>query len=81
MKFPSLDWNKIKTFSISERPNKVAVQDFAKPHSAGATLEGFLNNLPNFLAAADFKQIVEAMAALVFCDHALRQCALDALPR
>ena len=65
MKFPSLDWNKIKTFSISERPNKVAVQDFAKPHSAGATLEGFLNNLPNFLAAADFKQIVEAMAAAV----------------
>ncbi|MEI6351968.1 MAG: hypothetical protein WCP06_12785 [Verrucomicrobiota bacterium] len=65
MKFPALDWSKIKTYSISERPSKVAVEDFASPHRAGESFAGFLNALPNFLAAHDFKEIVDAMAEAV----------------
>ncbi len=65
MKFPALDWSKIKTFSISERPNKVAVEDFGTPHTPGGSFAGFLAGLPNFLAASDFGKIVEAMANTV----------------
>jgi len=65
MKYPALDWSKIKTFSISERPNKVAVEDFATPHTAGASFAEFLGHLPNFLAATDFGRIVDAMADAV----------------
>ena len=65
MKYPALDWSKIKTFSIAERPNKVAVEDFATPHTAGASFADFLSHLPNFLAATDFGRIVEAIAEAV----------------
>ena len=65
MKYPALDWSKIKTFSLSDRPNKVAVEDFATPHTAGTGFAGFLSHLPNFLAASDFLRIADAMAAAV----------------
>ena len=65
MKYPALDWSKIKTFSISERPNKVVVEDFATPHTAGASFSEFLEHLPNFLAATDFGKIVDAIANAV----------------
>lgn len=65
MKYPSLDWSKIKTFSISERPNKVAVEDFATPHVAGGSFAEFISHLPQFLAASDFGRIVEAIAEAV----------------
>ena len=65
MKFPALDWSKIKTFSLSERPSKVAVEDFATPHQSGASFTSFIEKLPNFLAARDFKEIVNAMAEAV----------------
>ncbi len=65
MKYPSLDWSKIKTFSLSERPNKVALEDFATPHTAGASFAEFLEHLPNFLCASDFCCIVEAITEAV----------------
>jgi hypothetical protein len=65
MNYPALDWTKIKTYSISERPNKVAVEDFATPHRSGESFSNFLDHLPNFLAAADFKTIVDAIANAV----------------
>ena len=65
MNYPALDWSKIKTFSISERPNKVAVEDFATPHTAGASFAEYFRNLPDFLAASDFGRIVDAMADAV----------------
>src|SRR4051812_46717426 len=65
MKFPALDWSSIKTYSISERPNKVAVEDFATPHTPNGTFSEFLSHLPNFLAAADFNRIVGAISEAV----------------
>lgn len=65
MKFPILDWSKIKTFSISERPNKVALEDFATPHTAGSSFAEYLEHLPRFLAASDFGRIVDALASAV----------------
>ena len=65
MNYPELDWNQIKTYSISERPSKVAVEDFAAPHAAGSPFADFIERLPKFLAATDFKAVVQAIAAAV----------------
>lgn len=65
MKYPALDWNQIKTFSISERPNKVSVENFGTPHAPGGSFSDFLRHLPGFLAATDFKLIVNAIATAV----------------
>ena len=65
MKFPSLDWTQIKTYSILERPNKVAIENFALPYEPGSGLAQFLDRLPNFLAAGDFRAVADAIAAAV----------------
>jgi len=65
MKFPELDWSRIQTYSISQRPNKVQAEDFAAPHARGSRFADFIAGLPNFLAAADFKSVVRAIAEAV----------------
>jgi len=65
MKFAPLDFSRITTYPVSERANKVAVEDFAAVHARGGSVAAFLKTLPNFLAAADFKAVVEAIAAAV----------------
>ena len=65
MKFPKLDWTKIQTYSIANRPNKVGVENFAKPHQADSGFAQYLNRLPNVLAASDFRAIVDAIVGAV----------------
>ena len=65
MKFPPLDFSKIKTYALAERSNKVAVEDFAGVCTKGGTLAEFLEKLPRFLVANDFRKIVAAIAAAV----------------
>lgn len=65
MKFPPLDFSKIKTYPLSERPNKVSIESFAKVHAKGSGFGAFLDGLPQFLAAADLKRIVGAIVAAV----------------
>ena len=65
MKFPSLDFSKIRTYPVADRANKVAVEAFARPHVPGASLSTFLDSLPDFLAVQDLKTVVAAMAAAV----------------
>lgn len=59
-KYPLLNKKNFKTIPIHERISLVNVTDFAHPYVPGSGLDGFLNSLPHFLAAAD---LVE------FCDH------------
>jgi hypothetical protein len=65
MFFPPLDFSKIRTFPVSERSNKVALEAFAKPHEAGASFKTFLDSLPAFLAVQDLRAIAAAIAAAV----------------
>lgn len=65
MKFPSLDFSKIRTYPVADRANKVAVEAFAKPHQTGGTFAAFLDSLPDFLAVQDLKTVVAAMASAV----------------
>ena len=63
MDFPPLDFSKIRTYPVADRANKVAIEAFAKPHTAGASFASFLEALPDFLAVQDFKLVVSAIAA------------------
>jgi hypothetical protein len=65
MKFEPLDFSKIRTYALSERPNKVAVSDFAGVHEKGAGLAEYLEKLPRFLAANDFLAVAKAIAKAV----------------
>ena len=65
MKFEPLDFSRIRTYALAERANKVAVSDFAGVHAKGDTLAAFLDKLPGFLAAKDFRAVAAAMAGAV----------------
>jgi hypothetical protein len=65
MKFEPLDFSKIRTYPVSERANKVNADSFAVPHTAGGSLRGFLDSMPDFLAVQDLKKIVSAVATAV----------------
>lgn len=65
MKFEPLDFSKITTYPLADRANKVAISDFAKVHAKGDGLAPFLEKLPHFLAANDFRRLVTAIASAV----------------
>jgi hypothetical protein len=51
----------VRTYPLSSRQSKVTVADFAQPVSAKASISNFLDSLPNFLAAADLRQLLGAI--------------------
>lgn len=65
MTFPPLDFSKIRTYPVADRANKVAVEAFARPHTAGASFRAFLEGLPDFLAVQDLKLVIDAIVAAV----------------
>ena len=65
MEFPPLDWSRIKTFPLRERPNRVRAEEFARPWSKGGSLKTFLNTLPDILAARDLRALAAAMVGAV----------------
>jgi hypothetical protein len=60
-----LDLKGIKTRSLRERKSKVEVTRFAAPLVPGSTIKGFLDSLPQFLAAQDFREIVSRVVKAV----------------
>lgn len=63
MKFKPLSSKGLKTYSIKDRASKVSVSDFAGILPKGGTLKGFLDKLPDILAARSLRAIASAMAA------------------
>src|SRR5260221_5954223 len=51
----------LHTYPLSSRKSKVNVRDFAKPPAANPSLNKFLASLPNFLAAADLRNLLAAI--------------------
>lgn len=47
----------VNTYSLSERPSKVTVKDFARAPSADSSLADFLKTLPDILAAGSLLEI------------------------
>jgi len=56
-----LDTSRIKTYSLKDRPSKVRLGDFAKPHRPGASFKDFFSSLPNILGAQHLKDVVAAL--------------------
>src|SRR6202035_1688266 len=51
----------LQTYPLSSRKSKVSVLDFAKAPAANPSLNKFLVSLPNFLAAADLRNLLAAI--------------------
>jgi hypothetical protein len=65
MVFPyaEFDLSDVKTYPLKSRSSKARAEDFAKPIASGGSVSSLLASLPNMLAAADFKRVVQAIAA------------------
>jgi len=55
-KYPLLNKKNLNTIPIKQRKSLVDVEDFGQPYLPGSDFKGFLQSLPNFLAAGDFKE-------------------------
>src|SRR5437762_10183543 len=64
MAFPyeEFDLSGVKTYPLKSRRSKARAEDFARPAAPGGSVGALVDSLPNFLAAADFKTIVRAIA-------------------
>ncbi len=60
MPFPyqEFDLSGVRTYPLASRQSKARLEDFARPYEKGSGLGGWIDRLPNILAAADFKAIV-----------------------
>jgi hypothetical protein len=52
-----LSLEKVRTYSLSARPSKVSVEDFARPVEQDASLGDFLGSLPNILAVQSLREL------------------------
>ena len=64
-KLKPLDLKQINTYSLAKRTSKVNTADFARICQKGGSFREFLNGLPNILAAADLKMVIDAIATAV----------------
>ncbi len=57
---------------IERRPNKVRTEEFASPPAGDRSFAAFIDALPDVLAAADFRAVVNAIVAA----HSLKRCVI-----
>ncbi len=58
-----LSFQKLRTYPLANRPSKVHVEQFARPHAVGSSFADFLESLPRILAAEDLRRIRDAILA------------------
>ena len=65
MTFPyeEFDLADVRTYPLASRPSKARREDFARVWAPSSGMAGWLDSLPNMLAAADFRAVVAAMRA------------------
>ena len=56
-----LGLDRVKTYPLASRKSKVKLEDFAKPLSGEASLDQFIESLPNVLAVQSLRELVERM--------------------
>jgi hypothetical protein len=67
-RYRPIDLEGLKTYPLSDRKSKVSAADFAAPWKKGETMAGFLDRLPNLLAADDLRSVIEAVSR-AFREH------------
>jgi len=60
-KYKPISLKSVKTYSLSGRKSKVSVSSFAGVPEQGDSFSNFLEKLPDFFAARDFRSIVSAI--------------------
>jgi len=60
-RYEMLDLNAVTRSSIRTRHSKVRVEDFASPPRERASFRSFFDSLPNILAGADLRAVVDAI--------------------
>ena len=58
-KYQEIKLNRLKTYSIAARPSKVNTADFAQ--SGAVDITGFIDSLPDILAAHDLRALIAAL--------------------
>jgi len=64
-RFPPLELERLRTYSIKERASKVSRDDLAKPWNKGGGFNEFISGLPRTLAAGDLRGLVDRLAQAV----------------
>ena len=68
-RFQPIDPKRITTYSVKERRHKASAQRGAAMPAPGASAAELLDSLPNYLGAAAFRKVVNAMVAAVRLDR------------
>ena len=55
------DFSRVRTVPVTERPNKVRAEDFARPPSGDSSFHAFFHSLPDILEARSFRAVVAAI--------------------
>ncbi|NOX32496.1 MAG: hypothetical protein GXP56_01975 [Deltaproteobacteria bacterium] len=58
----TLDFGKLKTYSIKDRHSKVDIKDFSTPWKKGKSFCDFLDTLPSILAGNDLRLVIKAIS-------------------
>lgn len=58
---PTLQFKRLKTYSVKARSSKVRAEELARPLPRGATIAEFLDALPQILAAREFRDLAAAI--------------------
>lgn len=61
MNYKPISVEALKRYALASRPGKVSVSELGLPHTAGQSFADFIRNLPGFLAAHDFREIVRSI--------------------
>jgi len=61
--YEEFDLSGIRTYPLADRPSKARASDFGRACVSGTSIGGFIDSLPNVLAAADFRAVVHAVVA------------------
>ncbi len=61
MPYEEFDLSDVRTYPLNSRKSKTNAQDVARPYPPGGGMRAWLDALPNILAAADFKAVVDAI--------------------
>ena len=59
--YDEFDLTGVRTYPLASRPSKVTHEQFARPWEPSTGLEGWLQSLPNLLAASDLKAVIGAL--------------------
>lgn len=59
--YPQLDLSQVRTYSVAERANKVATEEFGKPLPRSASFAEFFDSLPDILAGKELRAVVDAI--------------------